>query len=106
MIGNDPIFNNHLQHVGELALRNGLPSMFAYGSGLIEHGLVSYAHDNRQTQRSAAMMAVKIFKGAKPADIPFEQPTRFSFVVNLKTAKALGITIPQTVLIRADRVIE
>ena len=67
---------------------------------------VPYAHDNRHTQRSAAMIAVKIFKGSKPADIPFEQPTHFTFVVNLKTARALGITIPPAIMVQATRVIE
>lgn len=60
----------------------------------------------RHTQRSAAMIAVKIFKGAKPADIPFEQPTHFTFVVNLRIAKALGITIPPEIMVRADKVLE
>jgi putative ABC transport system substrate-binding protein len=69
-------------------------------------GLVSYGWDFRQTARSAAMMAVKILKGTKPADIPIEQPTLFELVVNLKTAKTIGITIPPAIMVQATRVIE
>ena len=80
--------------------------MFAAGLLSAESGLVTYAQDGYQTSRSAAMMAVKIFKGAKPADSPIEQPTHFIFVVNMRIAKALGITIPPTIMVQATRVIE
>ena len=106
MVANDTVLNDHRQRIGELALQHRLPSMFASGLLSTELRLVNYAQDGHQTSRSAAMMAVKIFKGAKPADIPIEQPTHFNLVVNLKTAKALGITIPQTIMVRADRVIQ
>jgi putative ABC transport system substrate-binding protein len=91
--------------IAELAIRNRLPSM-----GFREYcdagGLAAYGVDYRQIWRRAAVFVDKILKGAKPADLPIEQATRFEFVINLKTAKALGLDVPATVLTRADEVIE
>jgi len=69
-------------------------------------GLMSYGADEQDSYRQAAIITDKIIKGAKPADIPMEQPTKFQFAINLKTAKALGLTIPQTLLLRADQIVE
>jgi len=94
------------QRIGELALKHRLPSMHGPFEYVEAGGLLSYAPSYRDLFRRAALQVDKILKGAKPADLPIEQPTRFELVINLKTAKALGLTIPQTVLLRADQVIE
>jgi putative ABC transport system substrate-binding protein len=90
------------------ALTNGarLPTMFPYHENVDAGGLISYGANLQDLNRQAAGYVAKIFKGAKPADLPIEQPTQFELVVNLKTAKALGITVPQSILVRADRVVE
>ncbi|PYK49290.1 MAG: ABC transporter substrate-binding protein [Verrucomicrobia bacterium] len=87
--------------IADLAIKNRLPLMFE-GSGLVE----SYSPNDTEFHRRAATYVDKILKGAKPADLPVEQPMKFEFVINLKTAKQIGLTIPQTVLYRADRVIK
>ena len=76
------------------------------GRGLGAGGLVSYSIDNLDLYRQTARFVERILKGAKPADLSIEQPTKFELVINMKTAKALGLTIPQTILLQADQVIE
>jgi putative ABC transport system substrate-binding protein len=97
-------FDDHAQRIGELALQHKLPYMTYHTRS--ESILVSYAPDFRRTARSAAMMAVKLFKGTKAGDIPIEQPTHFRFIVNLKAANTLGITIPPAIMVQATEVIE
>ena len=106
IVSEDAVINSFAARIAELALQRKLPSMWGSPVGPSSMGLVSYGWDSRQTIRSAAMMAVKIFKGTKPADIPIEQPTHFQLVVNLRTAKALSITIPAGIMVQATRVIE
>jgi len=90
----------------DTAQKQGLPTMF-HGSFLVERGgLAAYSASDNQLGRQAASLVDKILKGAKPADLPVEQPTKFELVINMKTAKALGLTITPSVLLRADRVIE
>ena len=89
-----------------MALKHRLPAVSINGAFPDEGGLMSYSANLADLQRETAVYVDKILKGAKPADLPVQQPTKFELIVNLKTAKALGIAIPQSVLLRADRVIE
>ena len=102
----DPMFFDQRVRIADLAARQRLPSMY----GLKEHadagGLMSYSADFTDLYRRAATYVDKILKGAKPADLPVEQPTKFELVVNLKTAKAFSLAIPPSIVARADRVIE
>jgi putative ABC transport system substrate-binding protein len=93
------------RHIAELAIKNRLPSMSERSDVVEAGGLASYASNETDNYRRAAYYIDKILKGAKPADLPIEQPTKFEFVINLKTAKKIGVTIPQWVLVKADRVI-
>ena len=102
----DPMFFRHRVHIVELTLRSKVPSVFGGREYVAAGGLMSYLSSNAWHWRSAASFVDKILKGAKPADIPVEQPTKFELTINLKTAKALGITIPQSLLQRADEVIQ
>jgi ABC-type uncharacterized transport system substrate-binding protein len=94
------------ERLAELALKNRLPTMFAQREYAAAGGLMAYSADFWDLYRRAATFVDKILKGAKPADLPIEQPTKWVFVVNLKTAKTLGLTIPPSLLQRADQVIE
>jgi putative ABC transport system substrate-binding protein len=96
----------HRERIVELAARHRLPAMYGFASFPRVGGLVAYEINWADLGRSAAVLVDKIFKGAKPADLPVEQPTRFELVVNVKTAKALGLTIPPALLMRADQTIE
>jgi putative ABC transport system substrate-binding protein len=100
------LFAENLQRIADLAAKARLPAM-GVGRNWVEAGvLMSYAPNGAETYRRAAVYVDKILKGAKPADFPVEQPTKFELLINLKTAKALGLTIPPAILARADEVIE
>jgi putative ABC transport system substrate-binding protein len=101
----DPFFVTHRDRILNLAARNRQPAIYPYTDFVEAGGLMSYAPDINDNWRRAAVFVDKILKGAKPADLPIERPTKFELVINLKTAKQLGLTIPPNVLARADRVI-
>jgi putative tryptophan/tyrosine transport system substrate-binding protein len=94
------------KRIAGLALKSRLPSMYNRSEDVEAGGLVSYGADLADSYRRVAYYVDRILKGAKPADQPVEQPTKFELVINLKTAKQIGVTIPQSVLYRADKVIK
>ena len=96
----------HLVRILDFANNNKIPAMFEDSSYVAAGGLISYGPDYQDVFRKAAVFVDKILKGAKPADLPIEQPTKFELVINLKTAKAIGLSVPPTLLITADKVIE
>jgi putative ABC transport system substrate-binding protein len=99
-------FFSSYQRIADLALTHRLPSIGGSKEYVEAGGLINYGADFPELFRRAATYVDRILKGAKPADLPIEQPTRFELVINLKTAKALGLTIPSSLLLRADQVIE
>jgi putative ABC transport system substrate-binding protein len=105
MVVPDPVTTNHRREIVERAAKHLLPGMYVMRDFVDDGGLMSYGVDMSRILQRAAEYVDKILKGANPADLPIEQPTKFELVVNLKTAKALGITIPQSILLRADEVI-
>jgi putative ABC transport system substrate-binding protein len=102
----NPVFVVNLKLIADFALQNRLPSTFQLREFAGAGGLLSYGPDRNDMFRRAAAFVDKILKGAKPADLPIEQPTKFDLVINLKTAKALGLSVPSTLLATADEVIE
>ena len=101
-----PLTTDHRKRVAELAAQHRLPAMYYTRDFVDAGGLVSYGPNLVELYHRAAFYVDRILKGARPADLPVEQPTKFELVINLKTAKALGLTIPQALLVRADQVIE
>jgi putative ABC transport system substrate-binding protein len=98
--------NEHLKTIVDLAAKSRIPAMWGHRRFVDAGGLMSYAVNFYDQLRSAATYVDKILKGTKPGDLPVEQPTKFELVINMKTAKALGIKIPNSILLRADKVIE
>jgi putative tryptophan/tyrosine transport system substrate-binding protein len=99
----DPIFRHEATRLASLAR---VPAMYGLRENVAVGGLMSYGASFTELFRQAADYVDKILRGAKPADLPVEQPTKFNLVINMKTAKALGLTIPQSLLLRADEVIQ
>jgi putative tryptophan/tyrosine transport system substrate-binding protein len=106
IVVSDPLFYLHRKRLAELAAKARLPGMFPVQEYVEAGGLMAYGASFRYNFRRAAVYVDKILKGAKPADLPVEQPTKFELVINLKTAKAFGLTIPQSLLARADELIQ
>jgi putative ABC transport system substrate-binding protein len=106
VVGNDTVMHANRRHVVQLAAKHRLPALYHSGEFVDAGGLMTYGVSYPDLYRRAATFVAKIFKGAKPAALPVEQPTRFELVINLKAAKAIGLEIPSMLLDRADRVIE
>jgi putative ABC transport system substrate-binding protein len=100
------MFINERRRLVDLAAKNRLPAVYPWREFVDAGGLMSYGLNVADLFRRAATYVDRILKGAKPADLPVEQPTKFELVINLKTATALGLTIPQSLLLRADEVVQ
>jgi putative ABC transport system substrate-binding protein len=100
-----PFFNSNQKQIVDLAAKHRLPAIYNQGEFVANGGLMSYGADETEPYKRIASMVDKILKGTKPADIPVEQSMRFDFIINLKTAKQIGVTIPPNVLVRAQKVI-
>jgi putative ABC transport system substrate-binding protein len=98
--------NSNQKRITELAAKNRLPAIYTRGDWVASGGLISYGPDQAEPYRRVAVYVDKILKGAKPADLPVEQPTKFKLMINLKTAKAFGLTIPPVVMMRAEKVVK
>jgi len=105
-VQNNTVFNPNARPIAELAVKHRLPAMFPDSPGAEAGLLMSYGPNGPDLWRRAAVYVDKILKGAKPADLPVEQPMKFEFVINLKTAKQIGLTIPPELLARANRLIK
>jgi putative ABC transport system substrate-binding protein len=106
LVLSSPFFVDFHKEIATAAIKYRLPTMFVFKSYVVDGGLMSYGVEQLAMYRRLADFVAKILKGAKPADLPVEQPTKFEFIVNLKTAKAIGIELPTSALLRADEVIE
>ena len=106
LIVEDALMVGHTKQIADFAIRERLPTMAGSPTAVVNGSLIGYGPNVREMARRGAYYVDKILKGAKPADLPVEQPTTFELVINLKTAKALGLTIPQSILTRADEIIQ
>jgi len=105
-VSGGPLTTTNQKRIADFALKSRLPSVYQTRQAVDAGGLMSYGADEAESYRRVAYYVDKILKGAKPADLPVEQPKKFELIINLKTAKQIGLTIPQKVLGRADKVIK
>jgi len=106
LILSDSFLNGHAARIAELALVHGLSTCFAYREPAVSEGLMSYGASRTESSHQAGIYVGRILHGEKPADLPVQQPTKFEFVINMKTAKALGLVVPYSMQMLADEVIE
>jgi putative ABC transport system substrate-binding protein len=106
VIGGDPLFNSRADQLGPLAIRYGIPAIYQYRPFAAAGGLMSYGADEVETGRQLGIYAGRILKGEKPSDLPVQEATKVELIVNLKSARTLGISVPLELLARADEVIE
>ena len=106
MVGPDPFNQVHLKQIAQLTAESRLPAISVYRPFVVEGGLMMYGPDTADTFRRSAGYIDRVLKGANPADLPVQQPNKFEFIINLKTAKSFGLTVPPMLLATADDVIE